>query len=981
MTSLAHKIYLNINDKEVPLIYGGKGCFVAGTLIKTDIGYKKIEDIRQNDTVISFDNKGNLNANRVDVVYHHRGKQDIIRFTLWNDQVIEVTPNHWMLTPDNKFMDACMFEEGDCFVDVTGNFISIVKKEYKITKNTYNLTVEQDHTYVANDILVHNKGGNKGAAAGGVESPNSLFSTDILFLTVGLGEGPFYRVNPNGPQDIELNEGGIDDFINLDGDGEENNDLFKTLVNTGTLNQDPLEVFGDEVVVPQSFATPVTLKKGNIAGIPRTRVFNQNTSSSEIDRLRFNFIIGGLFNVNDRGDIFATSTSLKVTVFDRTGVTELASKETTISGKTNTNYKFQIDITIPEESRDTNGHKFTIEKTSDDSENSRNNDDIQAIGWDEITNDDVSYIKTATIGYAIKANPEFRGGLPTATSLAKALMVKVPSNYNQPILENGDIDWREIEVVDDATATDTNSYQSAGYRLQDTGSTVLTDDEPTIYKGIWDGSFVFSWTQNPVWVLYDLLTNSTHGLGIPEENIDKYKFYKVAQYCDAVDSSTGKFVGVTGYADGTFRHNPRGKFTDIREVLIGLNDGIEVLNRRFTCNVTISSQEQAFNTIQKIASIFRGVIFYSGGKISLNVDLPDELPVATFSEANIEKDSISISGIRESEIITGVEVAYIEPNNHFRRELVRIDDPDLLREQNHIENIATIEATGCTRRSQAIRFGQYFLANNKFVRRKVTFRTNITGINLSVGDVISVSNRMPGTAWGYAGRVASNASVASSNVFLEHFTSPALTDSVFSSNTNPLALRLINLSSDRVELYILSNSYTTTASGNAASGVDLAEVQTSLKLNPTTKTFGSTNVAFDTDTVPVLGDLWTLGEINPDNYLTNLGDKLFKVTTLERDEDEKITISASEYISNVYTDSDSLINYTPVKYEDIISPIVRPPAPVVSLNSQPKRKEDGSIGYDIHITTSTDTTGYPIQILTELEYAQSSEFREIDEIL
>ena len=50
-----------------------------------------------------------------------------------------------------------------------------------------------------------------------VEDPQSLFSTDILFAVVGLGEGPVYRINPNGPQDIELGDNTIDDLINLDG--------------------------------------------------------------------------------------------------------------------------------------------------------------------------------------------------------------------------------------------------------------------------------------------------------------------------------------------------------------------------------------------------------------------------------------------------------------------------------------------------------------------------------------------------------------------------------------------------------------------------------------------------------------------------------------------------------------------------------------------------------------------------------------------
>ena len=93
---------------------------------------------------------------------------------------------------------------------------------------------------------------------------------------------------------------------------------------------------------------------------------------------------------------------------------------------------------------------------------------------------------------------------------------------------------------------------------------------PVIYEGVWDGTFVYSWTQNPVWILYDLLTNHSYGLGIPEENIDKFYFYKVAMYCDACDLTTGQFKGVDGFADGTFRHKPRNVLTEVKEVLLGM---------------------------------------------------------------------------------------------------------------------------------------------------------------------------------------------------------------------------------------------------------------------------------------------------------------------------------------------------------------------------------------------------------------------------
>lgn len=64
-----------------------------------------------------------------------------------------------------------------------------------------------------------------------------------------------------------------------------------------------------------------------------------------------------------------------------------------------------------------------------------------------------------------------------------------------------------------------------GYRLQNK-SAVQTQTNPQIYVGSWDGTFVYSWTQNPVWIVYDILTNNTYGLGIPEDNVDKYKFFK-----------------------------------------------------------------------------------------------------------------------------------------------------------------------------------------------------------------------------------------------------------------------------------------------------------------------------------------------------------------------------------------------------------------------------------------------------------------------
>ena len=118
--------------------------------------------------------------------------------------------------------------------------------------------------------------------------------------------------------------------------------------------------------------------------------------------------------------------------------------------------------------------------------------------------------------------------------------------------------------------------------------------------------------------------------------------------------------------------------------------------------------------------------------------------------------------------------------------------------------------------------------------------------------------------------------------FLEHFTVPSLADSNFTANTGPLALRVIKMKDDRIDLYLLSNTkFALTASDNVSTGKEFAEVNIIARFNPITKNFdGATS--FAANNAPVKGDLWSFGEIeSPDNFYTSKAGKLFKVTSLE----------------------------------------------------------------------------------------------------
>jgi hypothetical protein len=816
------------------------------------------------------------------------------------------------------------------------------------------------------------KGAGGGGKGGGVIRPNSLFSTDILYLTNALGEGPIYRINPNGPQDIQIQDSAIDDLINLDSNGLENTDKFLTITATGTPTQDPLPIFGDEIVTPQIFASQVALKKGNLDGIPSSKVTLQETSASDWDAIRFNFLIEELYSADTKGNVYPASVSYRITIYDRIGTTIISIIDKTVSEKTDTGYKFSEKAEIPLESRSVDGYKFTIEKTSDDNDTPRFRDNIKIIGWDEIKYVRQAYPRTALIGYALKATDEHTGGVPNFTSLVKGLLVKVPSNYNQPILASGEIDWRELEVSN-------SDYTSYGYRLQRPGtSTILYATNPEIYTGSWDGTFVYSWTQNPVWIVYDILTNKTYGLGIPEENIDKYRFYQIAQYCDACDSETGKFIGVSAVADGSFRYKPRTLYTAIRENQIGLPKGSKVVERRFITDVTISDQEKTMDILNKITATFRSMLVYSGGKISLAVDMPEEFPVMLFNETNIKQGSFQISGIRESEIYTGVDITYVEPTNHYKREVVRLDlaEANDGREVQTIENIASLDLTGVTRRSQAIRLGQYQIAASRYLRRNITFTTSTEALTLAPGDVISIATNGTGIAYGYGGRISANSALTSStntNVFLEHYTVPSLSNSVFTANTYPLALRIIKIDSDKMDLYILSNSvFSLGSSDDVSTGFDLATVQVTSRFNPLTRRIENLTSGFTENIVPRTNDLWTIGEFeNPNNYYTNKSGKLFKVTGVKRDSNEvDVIVSGIEYISNVYIDSDTFINYEPTAYVDITSPFSSPPSPVFTFAVTSRTTADGSVVYDGILNNRTESLGYGQKFETEYYVAR-----------
>lgn len=780
------------------------------------------------------------------------------------------------------------------------------------------------------------------------------FNTDVLFSHIGLGEGPVYRVNPNGVQDIRIDNKFIDDLINEF--NEPDPYVFQYKTTPGTLNQSPLIPFGSEIVNSVRFSSPVVLKAGQINGIatdiPEANILffptSADSNSTPINTVVLKFNVEKLYRAstdnNSTQDRQPQRLDLRCIIHPRDETADInnyvALVQKTFYETIESATTLEIPVAIPVHLLTTEGYRVSVIKASDDSNNTAIASEVKFLGFDEVTHENLAYPRTATVGYALKAT-NFRSDIPNFSSLVKGLIVKVPSNYNQPILDSGEVNWRELEVEDPT---------SSGYLLQENPDTVQLDANPEVYKGIWDGTFKYDWTQNPVWVVYDLLTNTQYGLGISEDSVNKYNFYRVAQFADAIDPNTGKFYGVEAYADGSLRYKPRGSYTSILENQIGLSSSARVKERRFTCDINTMSKIDSIELINKICASMRAILTTSGGKIELVVDYPGETPEFLFTDSNMQ--SIEFSGIRRDDIVTQVEVVFFDGANNYERDIVLVADPDMV---NLPEKTLTVELPSCSRRSQALRYAQYLLANFKYLRRKVAFSTTSECEDLQPGSIVSISTQNSTLTLGYNGIVQEASSVGSSNIRLQHLSYPSMSNTTITSNTLPIVLRHFSNKSNKNELYLVNNtSFSIENTGNTYSGYDYIELVLDKKWNPSIRQFETFN-GFSYFNSPEPNDPWSFGEMDPANYYSTSSDKLFRIDSISFTEEGAASVTATEYVSNIYVDSDTLINYEPTPRKTIVNAFVKPPPPVVSISAAPTSSASGAVTTTIAVNISSPT--------------------------
>ncbi|OAV29463.1 TipJ family phage tail tip protein [Moraxella catarrhalis] len=219
------------------------------------------------------------------------------------------------------------------------------------------------------------------------------------------------------------------------------------------------------------------------------------------------------------------------------------------------------------------------------------------------------------------------------------------------------------------------------------------------YNGMWDGAFKLEYSNNPAWVYYDICTHKRYGLGL---SVDKWQLYQIAQYCDEM-----------------------------------VDDGKGGKEPRFTCNVYLQKAEDAYQVLQSLASVFRGLTYWDGTQIVVDSDTPKDA-VYTFTRSNVVNGEFIYTGTRHRDRHTVFKVAFDSPDNDYKTEYEMVRDDYAIAKYGI--NILDINAFGCTSQAQAQRVGQWALKTEQLETQSIAFKTGLDGFIPKVGDVINVAD-------------------------------------------------------------------------------------------------------------------------------------------------------------------------------------------------------------------------------------------------
>lgn len=355
-------------------------------------------------------------------------------------------------------------------------------------------------------------------------------------------------------------------------------------------------------------------------------------------------------------------------------------KEEKIEGNINTDYVRRSRIEFPSDvESDFVAWEIRLIRETEDSTSSylQNKTFIDSIT--EIYQNNLLYPKSSIARCKFDGR-EFNG-IPSRYYHTRMKKIQVPNNYD-PILR----------TYGDSSLGTTTGAQGSDY---------------------WNGEFKNEkeYSNNPAWVMYDILTDKLNGLGnnIGESDLSasKWDLYQISKNCDTL-----------------------------------VSDGEGGLEPRFTCNAYLGKKEEAYKVINDLSSVFNGIPYYQGGSIFFSQDRnkDEQKDKYLFNNSNVEDGNFTYFTTSKKNRYTVAVVRYNDKNNYFRPNFEYVEDIDAIKRYGIQEVDLTSFAT--TSRGQAVRAGRWALESSK-QKETISFMAGVEAQTLRIGDIFRVhdSNR------------------------------------------------------------------------------------------------------------------------------------------------------------------------------------------------------------------------------------------------
>ena len=227
-----------------------------------------------------------------------------------------------------------------------------------------------------------------------------------------------------------------------------------------------------------------------------------------------------------------------------------------------------------------------------------------------------------------------------------------------------------------------------------------------VYTGIWNGTWKYAYTDDPVWNWLDMATDTAIGGGLPDAYFNKFALLECSKFASQL---------VNG------RH-------------------------RFTLNKQFTDEKPLWDTLREVAQTFRAVPYWNGNQIVLIQDRPTGTVDHYVNNSAALEATFQYDGVEFGERVNEVEVEYDNPDDYFRKAVV------VYRDQTAINRLKTLGVAnggvikrrvykvGCSNKQEAYDYARNLVYVAQKEWETVTWTTMLESCTYTPGAIIEVDD-------------------------------------------------------------------------------------------------------------------------------------------------------------------------------------------------------------------------------------------------